>query len=58
MNQINERLQDRQIALVASPEAVDWMAENGYDPVYGARPIHRLIKHKILNQLSRMILGK
>ncbi|CAG8530347.1 5072_t:CDS:2 [Paraglomus occultum] len=56
LNQINERLQDRQIALVASPEANDWMAENGYDPVYGARPIHRLIKHKILNQLSRMIL--
>ncbi|CAG8752937.1 8492_t:CDS:2 [Gigaspora margarita] len=34
--------------------AQEWLAENGYDPVYGARPLNRLIKHKILNPLSRL----
>ncbi|KAF0516283.1 chaperone protein ClpB1 [Gigaspora margarita] len=51
---LNDRLQERRITLNLDDNAQEWLAENGYDPVYGARPLNRLIKHKILNPLSRL----
>ncbi len=55
---MNKRLEDRRIKLEVDQNALNWLAENGYDPVYGARPLNRLIKHKILNPLSRLLIGK
>ncbi len=45
------------IQLSASEEAIDYLAEIGYDPQFGARPIKRVIQRKVLNQLSKDILG-
>ncbi|CAG8752615.1 25040_t:CDS:2 [Dentiscutata erythropus] len=53
---LNDRLQERRITLNLDDNAQEWLAENGYDPVYGARPLNRLIKHKILNPLSRLLI--
>ncbi|CAG8465144.1 3969_t:CDS:10 [Diversispora eburnea] len=53
---LNERLQDKRITLNIDESARNWLTENGYDPVYGARPLNRLIKNKILNPLSRLLI--
>jgi ATP-dependent Clp protease ATP-binding subunit ClpB len=45
------------ISLDASDEALDWLAQLGYDPQYGARPLKRVIQKKILNELSKQILA-
>jgi ATP-dependent Clp protease ATP-binding subunit ClpB len=45
------------ISLEASDEALDWLAQLGYDPQYGARPLKRVIQKKILNELSKQILA-
>jgi ATP-dependent Clp protease ATP-binding subunit ClpB len=45
------------IALTFTPYAVDFLAEHGYDPQFGARPLKRLIQKEIINQLSKRILG-
>ena len=45
------------IHLVVSDEAFNWIAETGYDPFFGARPIKRLIQKQVLNELSKAILG-
>jgi ATP-dependent Clp protease ATP-binding subunit ClpB len=58
LERLNKRLEDRRIELNVDENAINWLAENGYDPVYGARPLNRLIKHKILNPLSRLLIGK
>ena len=41
----------------ATPEAIDYLAEKGYDPQYGARPVKRVIQREVLNQLSKEILA-
>ena len=45
------------IQLQFSDYAVDYLAENGYDPQFGARPLKRLIQKQIVNQLSKRILA-
>lgn len=45
------------IILEFSDYALDYLAENGYDPQFGARPLKRLIQKQIINQLSKKILG-
>ena len=45
------------ITLEASEEALDWLAQLGYDPQYGARPLKRVIQKQILNELSKQILA-
>ncbi|RIA82783.1 heat shock protein [Glomus cerebriforme] len=56
LERLNKRLEDRRIKLELDENAINWLAENGYDPVYGARPLNRLIKNKILNPLSRLLI--
>ena len=41
----------------ASNEAIEWLAEIGYDPQFGARPIKRTIQKKVMNELSKEILA-
>jgi ATP-dependent Clp protease ATP-binding subunit ClpB len=45
------------ILLEATPHAIDWLSELGYDPQFGARPLKRVLQRKVLNELSKMILG-
>jgi ATP-dependent Clp protease ATP-binding subunit ClpB len=53
---LNKRLADRKIVLKATDAAKDWLATTGYDPVYGARPLKRLIQKEIENPLSLELL--
>jgi ATP-dependent Clp protease ATP-binding subunit ClpB len=54
---IKARLQEQGIYLDATDEALDRLGEQGYDPVFGARPLKRVIQRNILNELSKMILS-
>ena len=53
---IEKRLQDRNIHLRVTDTAFIWIVNNGYDPVYGARPLKRLLKNQIENKLALKIL--
>ncbi len=54
---IVEMLSQSGIRLSASKEAISWLAETGYDPQFGARPVKRVLQKKVLNELSREILA-
>jgi ATP-dependent Clp protease ATP-binding subunit ClpB len=51
------RLSDRRLTLEVTPEAREWLALTGFDPVYGARPLRRLIQSSIGDQLARGLLA-
>ncbi|WP_462264812.1 ATP-dependent chaperone ClpB [Mucilaginibacter sp.] len=55
--QLQDTLQEMGIHMEASDEALDWLAQLGYDPQFGARPLKRVIQKKILNELSKQILA-
>ena len=57
VNQLNDLLGQQNIKVEFTKYALDQLAELGYDPVYGARPLKRVIQKKILNELSKIILG-
>lgn len=50
------RLAERHIGLVLEPSARDWLAETGYDPLYGARPLKRVIQRQLENPLAQVLL--
>ena len=50
-------LAQQQITMDATPEAIECLAQKGYDPQYGARPVKRVIQREVLNQLSKEILA-
>jgi len=56
-NHLQKQLAEMDITLEASPEALDWLAQLGYDPQFGARPLKRVIQKRVLNELSKEILG-
>ncbi|WP_018675111.1 ATP-dependent chaperone ClpB [Riemerella columbina] len=53
----NRMLEKRNIIMTATEDAVAYIGEKGYDPVFGARPLKRLLQHEVLNQLSKEILA-
>lgn len=53
---LQQRLDERHITLLPDDKAKDWLAENGYNPEFGARPLKRLIVQEIENPLSLMLL--
>ena len=55
--QVQNTLADMGVTIDASEEALDWLAQLGYDPQFGARPLKRVIQKKILNELSKQILA-
>lgn len=57
IKQLTARLAENAITLNVSEEAITLIAEQGYDPLFGARPVKRVIQHDILNELSKMILA-
>jgi len=54
---LNRRLKDREITVTLSDSAKEYIAENGFDPVYGARPLKRYIQKNVETILGRMILA-
>jgi ATP-dependent Clp protease ATP-binding subunit ClpB len=54
---VQETLAEMGVEIEASVEALDWLAELGYDPQFGARPLKRVIQKRILNELSKEILS-
>nr|CAG8479820.1 6387_t:CDS:10 [Entrophospora candida] len=56
LREVQERLNDKQITIDIDGHAKAWLATNGYDPVYGARPLNRLIQKKILNPLAMNLI--
>ena len=54
---VQDTLAEMGIEIEASEEALDWLAQLGYDPQFGARPLKRVIQKKILNELSKDILS-
>jgi ATP-dependent Clp protease ATP-binding subunit ClpB len=55
--QVQATLAEMSISITASEEALNWLAELGYDPQFGARPLKRVIQKRILNELSKSILA-
>ena len=56
MEILRRKLEDENVSLTFTPAFEDDMVENGYDPVYGARPVKRLIQRELVNKLAREIL--
>ncbi|WP_406827317.1 ATP-dependent chaperone ClpB [Pedobacter sp. KACC 23697] len=55
--QVQQTLAEMGIEMDASDDALDWLAQLGYDPQFGARPLKRVIQKRILNELSKEILA-
>ncbi|QUQ70178.1 ATP-dependent chaperone ClpB [Kutzneria sp. CA-103260] len=57
VDRLGKRLAQRRLTLEVSPAARDWLALNGFDPVYGARPLRRLVQSSIGDQLAKELLA-
>lgn len=57
ITQITNMLLNNGIALSVTDAAIDWLAQLGYDPTYGARPLKRVMQKKVLNELSKQIIA-
>ena len=55
--QLEKLLTDRKIALDLDKDAIEWLANKGYDPAYGARPLKRVIQKELQDPLAEKILG-
>jgi ATP-dependent Clp protease ATP-binding subunit ClpB len=54
---LGERLDKADIQLVITPDAMQYLADKGYDPQFGARPVKRVIQKQVMNELSKYILS-
>ena len=57
VDRLERRLAERRLQLAVTPDARAWLAERGYDPIYGARPLRRLMQHEIDDRLARALLA-
>ena len=57
MATVAKRLADRQITIQVTPGAKQWLGGRGYDPVFGARPLKRLIQREVLDPLAMKVLN-
>ncbi|WP_203818217.1 ATP-dependent chaperone ClpB [Paractinoplanes ferrugineus] len=57
LGRLRTRLAERRLRLEVSPTAVDWLGEHGYDPIYGARPLRRLVQSSIGDLLAKALLA-
>ena len=56
LKELQERLEERKITVTLSPESKSWLAREGFDPMFGARPLRRMIQRAVENPLSKKIL--
>jgi ATP-dependent Clp protease ATP-binding subunit ClpB len=54
---LQRRLHERRLTLAVTPDARAWLAERGYDPIFGARPLRRLIQSEIQDRLAMALLS-
>ena len=57
IDRLTERLSEKRLELAVTPSARAWLADKGYDPIYGARPLRRLMQQQIDDQLANLILA-
>jgi len=57
LQRVEKLLADRRMAIALSPAAMHWLAERGYDPVYGARPLKRVIQKELVDPIARKLLA-
>ncbi len=57
VDRLQKRLSERRLDLAVTPSARAWLAERGYDPIYGARPLRRLMQHEIDDRLATSLLA-
>jgi ATP-dependent Clp protease ATP-binding subunit ClpB len=58
LTQLAEQLAENNIKIIVKDDVLNWIAETGYDPHFGARPVKRVIQRSILNELSKQLLGQ
>jgi len=56
IDRLQRRLSERRLELAVTPDARSWLAERGYDPIYGARPLRRLMQNEIDDRLATALL--
>lgn len=56
LNDVRERLATRRVTLDVSPAAMEHLAIDGYDPVYGARPLKRLIQREVVDRIAQLVI--
>ncbi len=57
LKEIFARLKEKNIQLKFSDDCIDWLSKKGFDPVYGARPLKRVIQNEILNPLAKLMIS-
>ena len=57
IEQLKKRLSTHELGLDVGDTAIDWLARRGFDPIYGARPLKRTIRHELENMLSEKLLN-
>jgi ATP-dependent Clp protease ATP-binding subunit ClpB len=57
IDRLERRLSERRLQLAVTPDARAWLADRGYDPIYGARPLRRLMQQEIDDRLARALLA-
>jgi len=57
IDRLTKRLEERRLQLAVTPAARAWLSEHGYDPIYGARPLRRLMQQQIDDQLANLLLA-
>ena len=57
IDKLTERLAEKRLQLAVTPAARAWMADKGYNPIYGARPLRRLMQQQIDDKLANLILA-
>jgi len=57
VDRLQRRLAERRLELAVTPDARRWLADEGYDPIYGARPLRRLMQREIDDRLARALLA-
>lgn len=56
IEEIQDRLAEKRMKIDLTNEAKEWLTDKGYDPIYGARPLNRLIHRQILNSMATFLL--
>ena len=57
LRNLEKRLAERRISMEVSDKAIKWLGDNGYDPVFGARPLKRLITSAVEDKIADLILS-